>query len=137
MSRARRPVPFRLVPLLAFLLVTRAGIDPDGLVPAAGQTVLPAATVSWSVSTGLLVAEVVTGGSSASDEYVELTNAGSVPADLAGLELVYVTSSGGTVTRKVSWTTSTRIDPGRHLLIANASGIWSVATSSIACCIAL
>ena len=36
----------------------------------------------------------MTGGASASDEFAEITNAGPVPIDLTGLELVYVTSSG-------------------------------------------
>jgi hypothetical protein len=83
------------------------------------------AVVAWPASAGLLVAEVVTGGASASDEYVELTNAASSPVDLAGLEVAYVTSSGSTVTRKASWATSLLVGPGRHLLIANGSGIYA------------
>src|SRR3954468_23149059 len=58
------------------------------------------AAVGWPPSTSLLVAEVVTGGTSASDEYVEVTNAGAALVDLAGVELVYATSTGATVTRK-------------------------------------
>src|SRR4029077_15418594 len=66
-----------------------------------------------------------TGGGSASDEFAELTNVGATSVDLAGLEVVYVTSTGGTVTRKASWTTSLPLAPGRHLLIANSSGIFA------------
>ena len=51
------------------------------LMPAASG----AAAVAWPVSSGLLIAEVVTGGVSASDEYVEITNAATEPLDLLGL----------------------------------------------------
>ncbi len=87
--------------------------------------VRPAATVTWPPSAGLLIAEVVTGGASASDEYVEITNAGGVPADLAGLELAYVTSSGSTVTRKATWSELTLLATGQHLLVANALGTYA------------
>jgi hypothetical protein len=81
--------------------------------------------VGWPVSSDLLVAEVVTGGASASDEYVELTNASTVPLDLAGLELAYVTSTGSTVTRKASWDAPLVVEPGRHVLLANSLGIYA------------
>ena len=84
-----------------------------------------ASAVTWPPSTGLLLAEVVTGGTSASDEYVEITNGGSSPADLAGFELVYVTSTGATITRKAAWTSSVLLEPGRHLLVANAAGTYA------------
>ena len=50
----------------------------------------------------LVVSEVMTGGTSASDEFIELYNptAGELP--LEGLELVYVTATGATVTRKAA-----------------------------------
>ncbi len=103
------------------LIVTLIGAPPTPL-PAT----LRAAAVDWPVSTGALVAEVVTGGpASASDEYVEITNASASEVDLAGLELVYVTASGGTVTRKASWAGPTRLGPGRHLLVANGSGAFA------------
>lgn len=87
--------------------------------------IVPLADVSWPPSSGLLLAEVVTGGASASDEYVELTNAGPLPVDLGGYELVYVTSSGGTVTRKAAWAGSLFLEPGRHLLLANGLGAFA------------
>ena len=55
---------------------------------------------------------------------LRLTNVGTSSVDLAGLEVVYVTSTGGTVTRKASWASSVLLAPGRHLLIANSSGIF-------------
>ena len=89
-----------------------------------------AAAVGWPPSDGLVVAEVVTGGASASDEYVELANAGAVPVDLAGLEVAYVTSSGATVTRKAAWTASLLVEPGRRVLLANALGIYAAAADA-------
>ena len=74
-----------------------------GAVFAAGPSPAPGAlgAVSWPVAT-LLVSEIQTGGASASDEFAEITNVGPGAVDLAGLELVYVTSTGSTVTRKAS-----------------------------------
>jgi uncharacterized protein YdeI (BOF family) len=83
-----------------------------------------AAAASWPVST-LVVSEVQTGGASASDEFIELANAGPVPVDLAGLEVAYVTSTGGTITRKGSWAGPLLLEPGRHLLLANSAGAYA------------
>ncbi|HKG57948.1 MAG TPA: lamin tail domain-containing protein, partial [Candidatus Limnocylindrales bacterium] len=85
---------------------------------------MPAAAVAWPTST-LVVSEVVTGGASASDEFVEIANTGPAVVDLANVEIAYVTSSGSTVTRKASWTSTTPLDPGRHLLIANSLGAYA------------
>ncbi|HXG26171.1 MAG TPA: lamin tail domain-containing protein, partial [Candidatus Binatia bacterium] len=90
----------------------------------------PAAQVAWPVST-LLVSEVQTGGASASDEFAEVTNAGPTSVDLNGLELVYVTSTGGTVTRKASWSAATILEPGRHLLVANGSGAYASVADAV------
>src|SRR6185369_15905588 len=68
---------------------------------------------------------VQTGGASASDEFAEISNAGAVAVDLTGLEVVYATSTGSTVTRKASWTTASILEPGRHLLIANSAGVFA------------
>ena len=81
-----------------------------------------AAAVAWPPST-LVVSEVQTGGTSASDEFVEIANQGATPVDLVGLEVVYATSSGSTVTRKATWATATILAPGQRLLIANAAGV--------------
>jgi hypothetical protein len=66
----------------------------------------------------------MTGGASASDEYVEIANAGAAAADLGGCELVYVTASGATLTRKAAFTSPLLLAPGQHLLVANAAGIY-------------
>ena len=97
------------------------------LVVSASVAVLSpgvAAAAAWPPSTGLLLAEVVTGGSSASDEYVEITNAGPLEADLGGCELIYVTTSGATTTRKALFGAPLPLAPGQHLLVANAAGIY-------------
>ncbi len=116
MDRARRAVVIAL--FLASSLASAVAGSSFG--PATGPR--SAAVVSWPPST-LLLSEVMTSGSSASDEFVELTNAGPVAVDLAGLEIVYVTASGSTITRKGSWAESMALEPGRHVLLANALGV--------------
>jgi uncharacterized protein YdeI (BOF family) len=86
-----------------------------------GYAVTP---VSWPPATGPVLAEVVTGGASASDEYIEIANAASDPVDLDGLELVYVTASGSTVMRKASFASPSPLAPGQHILLANGAGIY-------------
>src|SRR3972149_3901777 len=94
MSRRVRVALPSLVPaLIALVLVVGGAAASPGVEAPAGVTA--AAAVAWPPSTGLLVGEVMTGGGSASDEFVELYNAGPTTADLAGLEGVYVPSTGG------------------------------------------
>ncbi len=73
----------------------------------------------------IVVSEVMTGGASASDEFVELYNPGPDARALDGLELVYVTASGATVTRKATWGPGAEIGPGGHVLVANESGVFA------------
>ncbi len=73
----------------------------------------------------VLVSEVMTGGAGASDEFVELYNPGPVVRSLDGLELVYVTASGATVTRKALWGAGAGIPAWSHLLVANEAGIFA------------
>ena len=74
------------------------------MMMATSPSAIHAAESTWPPSAGLLVGEVVTGGATGSDEYVELYNAGDAPVSLAGLELAYASASGKTVTRKHTWT---------------------------------
>ncbi len=113
-----RPAVYAALILVLLIAASAAAAIPQ-------TPVGPLAVVGWPPSSGLVVAEVVTGGTSASDEYVEVANAGSMPADLAGLEVAYATSSGATVTRKAAWTTSTVLVPGQHLLLANSAGAFA------------
>jgi hypothetical protein len=74
----------------------------------------------------LLISEVMTGGSSASDEFIELYNPSAGALPLEGLEVVYVTVSGATVTRKAAWAAGApEVGPGAHLLVANAAGVFA------------
>ena len=123
MARIRRAAVAALV-LLVSLAVGVGATSDRRLVTAVGGS-LPRAAVPWPPSTAILVAEVVTGGGSASDEYVEITNASGASVDLGGLELAYVTASGSTVTRKATWTSPRPLDPGAHLLVANAAGSYA------------
>ena len=73
----------------------------------------------------VVVSEVMTGGVSASDEFVELYNPTTSAQSLDGLELVYVTASGATITRKAVWGPGTEIGPRAHLLVANEAGLFT------------
>src|SRR6185503_15929596 len=103
LAPARRSIVERRVAPLAALVVVLALAGVAFGAPADQAPAL--ATVAWPVST-LLVSEVQTGGASASDEFAEITNVGAASVDVAGLELVYATSTGSTVTRKASWSTT-------------------------------
>ncbi len=98
------------------LAITFASLGSVGIVAAA-----PA---PWDPSPDLVIGEVVTGGKAASDEWIELFHRGRQPADLGGLELVYVTASGSSVSRKVDWSGSV-LRPGGSLLLANGNGAWA------------
>ena len=113
------PAPRRVSALLVSLTVASAFLS------AAIPPALVAAVAAWPPSTGLVVAEVVTGGASASDEYIEIANSGSSAADLAGLEIIYVTASGATTTRKAAFAAPLSLAPRSHLLVANSAGIYA------------
>ena len=117
MQRARRAGLSALIALVILI----AGIAPAQPDPEARVRLL--ADVSWPPST-LVVSEVQTGGTSASDEFVEVANQGPGAVDLGGLELVYVTASGTTITRKATWTSPAILDPGRRTLVVNGAGVF-------------
>lgn len=120
MERARAAA---VAALFAVLVVVTAALA--AVSPALRQAALaPAAAVGWPPST-LVLSEVQTGGASASDEFAEIANVGPATVDLAGLEVVYVTSTGGTVTRKAAWASPRLLEPGRHLLIANSASAFT------------
>ncbi len=91
---------------------------------ASASVPIAAAAPDWPASTGLVIAEVVTGGAAGTDEYFELYNAGGADAQLGGLEVVYATASGKTVTRKRTWVDGSLL-PGEHLLLANVDGVFA------------
>lgn len=119
---ARGWLPITLALLLGALLAAPPPTAaPPTWAPARPVGVEVVASSSWLPSVGLLVSEVVTGGASASDEFVELYNAASVALNLDGLELAYVTATGSTVTRKQAWS-ELWLAPGTRLLLANSAG---------------
>jgi hypothetical protein len=74
----------------------------------------------------LVVSEIVTGGPSASDELIEIHNPTAAPLPLDGLEVIYVSASGATISRRAAWGLEAGIVPAHgHLLIANEAGIYA------------
>ncbi|HEX5040976.1 MAG TPA: hypothetical protein VFW95_12675 [Candidatus Limnocylindria bacterium] len=96
-----------------------------GLVVGA---ILPMQGVRGEVdeSSHLVVSEVVTGGASASDELIEIHNPTASALLLDGLEVIYVTASGATVSRRAAWGLDAGSVPAHgHLLVANEGGIYA------------
>jgi hypothetical protein len=108
--------PRGLCALLASVAIALAALS------AAAPPGYAAGPEAWPPSAGALISEVATGGASASDEFVELYNADPSTLDLGGGELIYVTASGATTTRKAAFATPTLLGPGQHLLVANSAG---------------
>lgn len=111
-----RPAWSRALFLLLAIVTVVAGV----IVPAVGFV------AAAEAPDHLVVSEVVTGAASASDELVELYNPTGVALPLEGLELVYVSASGATVTRRVSWPVGATQVPARgHFLLANDLGVYA------------
>jgi hypothetical protein len=123
-----RAVPFAPRRLLAALIsigVLVLAIDHALAFPLPEGTVTTSAPL-LETAAHLVFSEVMTGGASASDEFIELHNPSTTLLPLEGLEVVYVTASGATVTRKASWAAGAPgMSPGTHLLIANGAGIFA------------
>ncbi len=114
-----------------FVPIARAAALPVAILSLlmAGLPVLAVldAPLAQEVEAGaghLVISELQTGGASASDEFVELDNPTDVALPLEGLELVYVTASGSTATRKAAWALGAPpLGAGQHLLVVNEAGI--------------
>ena len=108
--------------------LARASLVACLVVTTVLATVLPQAIARAETAAPdhLLVSEVVTGGTSASDEFIELHNPTAAPLPLEGLELVYVSASGATVSRRAAWALDApTVPPGGHVLVANELGIYA------------
>lgn len=73
------------------------------------------------VSPNFVISQFQTAGGTANDEFVELHNVSSNPADLNGYRLVYRSATGTNDVAFVEWTTSTIIAPGGYYLIASTA----------------
>ncbi|HJP72273.1 MAG TPA: lamin tail domain-containing protein [Candidatus Limnocylindria bacterium] len=96
-------------------------------------SVLPLSPVSAvGAPDHLVVSEIVTGGASASDEMIELYNPTAASLPLEGLELIYVSSSGATVTRRAAWSVGAPgVPSGAHVLVANEAGIYASVADAV------
>ena len=121
-----RIVPRRVATAFLSLAVLAAAIGRAGAVPLPGESG-SSPGLSAEVAPGhLVVSEVMTGGASASDEFIELYNPTGEALPLDGLEVIYVTASGATVTRKAAWSTgAVGVAPGGHVLVANEAGVFA------------
>jgi len=81
--RAPRSAAFGAVASLLLLATLTGGPPRAEATPATVANLRPAAAVAWPPSTGLLLAEVVTGGASASDEYVASAVEANTPREFA------------------------------------------------------
>lgn len=90
----------------------------------ARQTSRGSAPSSLQTPDHLVVSEVMTGGGSASDEFIEIYNPTPAPVSLVDVELVYVSASGATVARKAGWESGS-VPPHEHVLAANEAGIFA------------
>ena len=72
MGQPRRFRLVRVVLAVSLVGLTLSSVEARGRPPGELIDAAPLAAVAWPPSTGLLVSEVVTGGASASDEFVEI-----------------------------------------------------------------
>jgi hypothetical protein len=119
----RVPTRLALAALLSFLIILMAiapviaRLEP---VRVAGNVMSAADAVGH-----LVISELVTGAASASDEFAEIYNPSADALPLEGLELIYVSASGTTVTRKAAWVAGApSVPPGAHWLVANSAGLY-------------
>jgi DNA/RNA endonuclease G (NUC1) len=78
------------------------------------------------VSPNFVVSQFQVAGANPQDEFIELHNVSSSPADLNGYSLNYRSATGVNDVAMVSWTTSTIVPSGGYYLIANTSYTGSV-----------
>jgi hypothetical protein len=122
--RPSRRVPPRLVSGLLAITLALAAVSQVRAVWLVWEPVVAPADEG---SGHLVISELLAGAASASDEFVELFNPTSASLPLEGLEVVYVSASGATVTRKAAWSVgATSIPAGAHLLVGNEAGAFAL-----------
>ena len=89
-------------------------------------TLLPPSLTRAASTDALLISSIVTGGSSASDEYVVIEAVGAGGVNVADYELVYTTASGVTTRRLVSLEGAAPLAAGARLLVANSLGAFAL-----------
>jgi hypothetical protein len=128
---ARGPLRAVAWALSIVVVAATAILAAAGPPSAAGWSLWAADPLADGVATAdgvdhLVVSEVMTGAASASDEFIELYNPTPAALPLEGLEIVYVTASGATVTRKAAWPAGEpALVSGGHLLVANEAGAFA------------
>ena len=116
----------RLAAYAALLLVLLLGAAALAAAPAPGRCRWgPRRRSGGRRPSGLLVAEVVTGGASASDEYVELANAGHGARRPRRPRGRLRHQLGATVTRKATWTASTVLASGPAPAARQRRGVYA------------
>ena len=73
------------------------------------------------VSPNFVISQFQVAGANPQDEFIELHNTSSSPADLNGYSLNYRSAAGVNDVAMVSWSTSTIVPSGGYYLVANAS----------------
>jgi len=121
------------------LAARRAPIARTALLVMVAAALLAPAAVPFAASGDegaapdhLVVSEVVTGGASASDELIEIYNPTVAALPLEGLELVYVSASGATISRRAAWELGAPlIPPAHHVLVANELGSYAAIADAV------
>ncbi len=121
-----RPLPLRIACIVATILSIAVAFMAIAPARAVREPLDAFLIEADDPSAHLVISELLTGAASASDEFIEIFNPTTAPLPLEGLEVVYVTASGATVTRKAGWATGAgSIAPGAHLLLANDAGVYA------------
>ncbi|MBD0329803.1 MAG: lamin tail domain-containing protein [Thermoleophilia bacterium] len=91
------------------------------VVLLAPSAVAPAPAVASA--SGVVISEFrFRGPAGASDEFVELTNAGAAPVDVSGWRVQACSATTGAAATRATVPDGTTLAPGRHLLVAHTSG---------------
>lgn len=87
---------------------------------------------AYASASGIVVSELrFRGPAGASDEFVELVNAGGAPVDVSGWRLQACSASTGTAVTRATVPAGTELAPGRHLLVAHATGYTGTVTADL------